>query len=175
MDSEMALPDATHARRVLLMVAELHVRGYQRLRIYPYQYALGSWRCCVAPATGFLRTSGAWPIENVDNVGATYSTAQGKAPFDWHDARYTNPSGLARRFIERFSEIAEAGRGEDWLYAGWFTWMLHLTYPDRLPVVVTEWTNDISQGLPTIMADGSELTRDIRVPLPPGESRLEIA
>jgi hypothetical protein len=63
------------------MVSELHVRGYQKLRILPHQYATGHWRGVVAPATAFLRTNGARAVDNIYDIGATYSSGQGSAPF----------------------------------------------------------------------------------------------
>ena len=159
--------EAANAHRVLLMVAELHVRGYQRLRILPHQYAMGHWRCVVVPATAFLRTNGARAVENIYDIGAAYSSGHGSAPFQWTVARTSTPSGLARRFIERFHVIAEAGRGADWPYAGWYGWMLHLTYPDLLPCAFTEWTADLDHGIPTMMADGSPKEREVRIPIPP--------
>ena len=59
---------------------------------------------------------------------AHYTSAAGAEFFDWTDAALDSPSGLARKFIGRFAQIVEAGRGSDWLYAGWYVEMLHLTY-----------------------------------------------
>jgi hypothetical protein len=43
--------EAAVYRKALLMVGELHVRGYQRLRIAPGMSASGCyWRCSVTPA-----------------------------------------------------------------------------------------------------------------------------
>ena len=38
-------------RKLLRSVAELHVRGFQRIRIVPYLYDLPSWRCMILPAS----------------------------------------------------------------------------------------------------------------------------
>jgi len=47
-------------RKVLRMVTELHVRGYQRLRIAPGMAPSGcSWRCSITPATNISSRHGA--------------------------------------------------------------------------------------------------------------------
>jgi len=45
---------------VLAMVAELHKRGYQRLRVMPFTSPNGLyWRCWIGPAELFYRNHGA--------------------------------------------------------------------------------------------------------------------
>src|SRR5437016_1566977 len=115
-------------RKVLAMVTELHVRGYQRLRIAPGMSASGcSWRCSITPATNISNRHGARML-SWDTLAAHYSSSQEREYFEWKDAAHASPSRLARIFIERFPEIAEAGRGSDWIYAGWYLEMLNLTY-----------------------------------------------
>ena len=46
-------------RKLLLAVADLHARGYQQLRIVPYIYDLGTWRCTLLPAIHVSRKHGA--------------------------------------------------------------------------------------------------------------------
>jgi hypothetical protein len=46
--------------------------------------------------------------------------------FDWPDRKVATARQLADTFIERFGHIANAGRGEDWFYAGWYVQMLGL-------------------------------------------------
>jgi len=125
-------------RKVLLMVSELHVRGYQRLRIVPGMAPSGCyWRCTITPATnmsGAIGTAmpGKAPVAN-------YSSADGNAYFGWQDAAFLAPSRLAARFIKRFPAVVSAGRGSDWLYSGWYQEMLGLTYPDLLPIAFADW------------------------------------
>jgi len=61
-----------------------------------------------------------------DTLAAHYSSGSEREYFNWKDAGHATPSKLADLFIERFPEIAAAGRGSDWLYAGWYLDMLHL-------------------------------------------------
>ncbi len=94
-------------------------------------------------------------------LAAHYSSGQERNYFDWKDASHVTPSRLAELFIERFPAIAEAGRGSDWVYAGWYLEMLNLTYPNRLPVAYADW--DLPSDCLTTVGESSE----IRIPLPP--------
>jgi hypothetical protein len=77
-----------------------------------------------------------------DKLTAHYTSGQERKYFGWEDAAHLTPSRLAELFIERFPDIAEAGRGSDWVYAGWYLDMLHLTYPDTFPIAYAD------RGLP---------------------------
>jgi hypothetical protein len=59
----MAQHPKAHIRRavrVLAMVAELHKRGYQRLRVMPLLAPSGCyWRCVIASVNQFYRNHGA--------------------------------------------------------------------------------------------------------------------
>jgi hypothetical protein len=148
-------------RKVLRMVAELHVRGYQRLRIAPGMAPSGCyWRCAVTPATNISPRHGAWMM-SWGALAAHYTSGQERRYFGWEDAAHVTPSRLADLFIERVPEIAEAGRGSDWLYAGWYVEMLHLTYPGNLPIAYADWELPVD-CLPTV---GERA--DVRIPLPP--------
>lgn len=121
-------------RKVLLMVSELHVRGYQRLRISPGVSPTGfHWRCNITPASNIRRVHGAILAEASDLV-ACYSSASEASYFNWSDAAHLTPSRLAALFLKRFPAIARAGYGSDWPYAGWYQEMLGITYPDLFPV-----------------------------------------
>lgn len=126
-------------RNVLRMVAELHLRGYQRLRIVPHIYHLGTWRCGVTYARNVRIDHGAFALSWDHEVLPQYSSASESQYFDWTDARHATPSRLARLFIERFPAIAELGYGPDLQYAGWYIHLLHLTHPDALPYVFAEF------------------------------------
>lgn len=124
-----------------------------------------SWRCSIAPASlvsaenGALLDGDAWNSPLVSH----YTSAAGAEYFGWTDAVHDTPSGLARKFIGRFPEIVEAGRGADWLYAGWYVEMLHLTYPNYFPYAMADWETPTNY-LPTFAIGNGE---EVRVPLPP--------
>ncbi len=148
-------------RRVLRMVASLHVRGYQRLRIAPGMSPSGChWRCSVTPVTNISSRHGAMMVDS-DSLAAHYSSGMASEYFGWKDAVHATPGDLADLFIKRFQAIATAGRGSDWEYAGWYLEMLHLTYPDRLPIAYADAV--LPNGYLITAGGGPEA----RIPLPP--------
>lgn len=159
-------PAIRRCQRVLTMVHELHKRGYQRLRIMPGMSPSGAhWRCNVTPVTNILRTDGAM-ARSFDQLSANYTSAMDNAYFGWDDAAKDTARDLADKFLSRFADIAEAGRGRDWAYAGWYVEMLGLAERGTLPVSYADWFETPTPGrLPTTAGVDSELP----VP-PPGEA-----
>lgn len=155
-------------RKVLLLVSELHLRGYQLLRALPAMSPSGtSWRCWIAPASLVSSTHGARLAENgwESPLAVAYTSAAEDEYFKWTDAGQETPSGLARKFIQRFPDVVAAGRGRDWLYAGWYVEMLGLTYPNRFPYASADW--EVPEDyLPTITI-GEDGGAEVHVPLPP--------
>lgn len=148
-------------RKVLRMVTELHVRGYQLLRIAPGMASSGCyWRCSITPVTNISSRHGA-RLLSWDRFAAHYTSGQEREYFGWKDATNVTPSRLAELFIERFPKISETGRGADWVYAGWYLEMLHLTYPNSFPIAYADWE------LPTDWLATTGARRDVRIPLPP--------
>jgi hypothetical protein len=124
-----------------------------------------AWRCAIAPAYLFSARHGAQLGDDGwdSSLIARYSSAQEDRYFEWRDIHpTTTPSGLANRFVERFPDLVEAGRGTDWAYSGWYVEMLHLTYPDLLPYALADWDHPQDYIPVTGGGDGS-----VRIPLPP--------
>ena len=151
-------------RRLLYMVRELHSMGYERLRIAPGVAPSGLfWRLSVFPASNSDPDNGA-RMRNFDE-GAHYSSGGGNRYFDWDDATDDSPTELAEKFIDRFPDLATAGRGRDTDYVGWYEEMLQLTEPDGLPYAYADWPSpEDSLGIFV----GS---MDIEIRLPPKYSR----
>jgi hypothetical protein len=148
-------------RKVLRMVAELHVRGYQRLRIAPGMAPSGCyWRCSITPVTNISSRNGARML-SWDKLSVHYTSGHEREYFGWKDAAHVTPSRLAELFIERFPAIVEAGRGSDSVYVGWYLEMLYLTYPNNFPIAYADW------DLPGDYLTTTGERLDIRVPLPP--------
>jgi hypothetical protein len=148
-------------RKILLMVSELHILGYQRLRIAPGLSPDGEhWRCSVTPVTNISQKHGARLID-WEHLAAHYTSASGAKYFDWSYAANLTPAKLAARFVEEFPLIVGASKGSDWHYSGWYQEMLGLTAPDLLPVVV-EGEGRARDHLATF---GDR--RIVRIPLPP--------
>ena len=150
-------------RKLLRAVGELHVRGFQRVRIVPSLYNLGTWRCSILPACHISKEHGArWARDVPDDAIARYSSASGSTFWGWQDVSHAHPSELADVILERFPRIAQLGYGQDWAYAGWYLHMLDVTYPDALPISWNDQTDDgdYRYVLKTI-------GRDVTIPLPP--------
>lgn len=153
-------------RRVLVMVQELHRRGYERLRAAPGLSPSGlHWRCSVVPAGRVRRDHGALAVDG-GGTEARYDSSHGARFFDWRDAESDSPVALAGKFLERFPGLAAEGAGADPDYARWYAGMLRATAPDGLIYAYADW------DLPEDHIPALGCTADVKVPLPPpGERR----
>jgi hypothetical protein len=151
-------------RKVVRMVADLHLRGYQRLRIVPFIYETGSWRCGVTPVSNVLAAHGAMAADYDPGILPQYSSAMGRDFFGWTDARHAPIPRLAELFIQRFPAVVREGYGSDWTYAGWFLEMLHLTYPATLPIAHGNYSEP---SMTHMESTGAPPARPISLP-PPG-------
>lgn len=157
-------PTVRRAVRVLLTVHELHRLGYQFLRIEPGMSPSGLyWRVAVAPARLFRPDHGALLAEGAHDHPhvVRYSSADDNRYFGWLDSQEDSAPDLAVTFVRRFPEIAAAGLGRDWAYAGWFTEMLGLAVRGAVPVAYAEFLDSPPGVLPTTAGRGFEL------PMPP--------
>ena len=155
-------PEIRRARRVLLMVHELHKAGYQCLRIVPGLSQSGCyWRCSITPAVNILKTHGAMMREDKDMV--RYSTGMQNKYFDWEDAQKDTARQLAIKFIKRFPDIVKKSFGQNWEYAGWYVEMLGFAERGHLPVAYADWYGDA----PNYLAKDGE--HELSFP-PPGEA-----
>ncbi|OJW10307.1 MAG: hypothetical protein BGO49_07100 [Planctomycetales bacterium 71-10] len=148
-------------RRVLLMVQELHRRGYERLRVAPGLSRSGlHWGCSIVPASDVRPGHGAIVIDE-GGVAARYDSAHGAGFFGWDDAENDPPSALASKFLERFPDLKLRGEGGDPEYARWYARMLRATDPDGLIYAQAGW--DVpGDHLPALGC-----TADVKIPLPP--------
>jgi len=123
---------AANARRLLLMVAELHKLGYEGLRATPFMSPSGCyWRCAIVPANQTDPAHGARLADNVVyETLPRYSSGDEDNYFGWANMRPKTPLILARRFIVEFPKIAEQGKRPDSAYVAWFTDMLEKTAPN---------------------------------------------
>lgn len=145
------------AYRVLLMVHELHKRGYQRLRINPGLAPSGLyWRCSIIPA---VNPSSAGGARAEAQTFARYTTGMMNRYFDWDDAASDSAAQLAEKFVARFPALAAAGVGSDWRYAGWYVEMLGFAERGHLPIAYADWYGDAP---PYLARDGDRL-----LPFPP--------
>lgn len=152
-----------------MLVHELHLCGYQRLRAIPEMEASGKyWRCAIAPVSLVSGDHGARLVTDVRNDPrvATYSSRDKNRYFGWTDVYpYARGKELAMHFLERYPEIVNAGKGSDWPYAGWYMEMLRLTDPDQFPYAAAGVAHVPDTYLPT--ASPSSNRAALRIPLPP--------
>ncbi|MGO9471322.1 MAG: hypothetical protein ACLQVF_45100 [Isosphaeraceae bacterium] len=169
-DPELGMMDgeATMPRRLLLMVHELHRRGYERLRAATGLSPSGCyWRCCVTPVSNICRSHGAL-VSDYEAAAARYSSSDGARCFGWPDAVDDSPGQLATKFLDRFVELSESRRGRDGAYARWYCEMLRSTEPGGLIYAYADWELP-GDGLPTLGDAKGAL-----IPLPPpGEAGIE--
>jgi hypothetical protein len=151
------LTAATNARRVLLMVAELHKLGYEGLRATPFMSSSGCyWRCCVVPASMTRPDHGARFAEDVDYYTLPrYSSADEANYFGWTNMKPITPSMLAKRFIIEFPKFAEAGHHPDPAYVRWFAEMLELTAPVGVVTAFGDWKPPVGRMITDFCKEGT--------------------
>lgn len=154
-------------RKVLRMVQELHVMGFQSLRISPGMSPSGNdWRCVIAPAKYFLRRNGAILSSPAYDLAAKYSSADERSYFGLKDAQHLRPFELAKLFVDKFPDIIKESKNRDWEYVGWYVEMMHLTYPNHFPVAYTDMES-YDKYLTSQSPVGDQTYNPIRIPLPP--------
>jgi hypothetical protein len=131
--------------RLIKMMVELHRRGLQRLRIFPYEYPI-AWRLQIAPSSAFSLKNGAYMVGSKAGGTeeafeyATYSSADGLCYFQWDAVENFDSERLASEFTKRFPRLCEAGRGRDWEYAGWLSELSgRVSRTRQLPFVMAEY------------------------------------
>lgn len=157
------LTAAENARRLFLMVAELHKMGYEGLRACPFLSPSGCyWRCAIVPASMTHRNHGARLAEGVDYATLPrYTSADGDAYFGWANMKPKTPVILARRFIVEFPKFVEPGHHSDPAYARWFATMLELTSPIGVVSAFGDWEPPVGRMITDFCEEG------VVVPLPP--------
>lgn len=95
------------------------------------------WRCAITPRQNILRIHGA-QLHNEDHWTACYTSGQKNKYFGWQDATHDTVQQLAQKFMERFPEIVEASKGDDWNYAGWYVRMLGYADQGFFPIAYSD-------------------------------------
>ena len=122
------------AQRCFRMLSELHRLGYQNLRGMSYINPLG-YRFAIAPKSLFSERNGA-VIPASQIIGDDVAITGAGDYFGWVDTSHDDARALAEKFIERFPNIANKGKGRDWAYAGWLAELIgFLEQGDWIPAV----------------------------------------
>ena len=152
--------------KVLEMVAALHQRGYERLRIEPGMSPSGmSWRCGITHAGNMDPDNGALCANSGGPEMAFYTSAAGDAFFDWDDAPGLDTEELADRFLLEYPEICKLGQGEDPEYVAWYELMLSLARKGGLPYAYDDYGDYDDEPSPSWIPTMGDT--DTKLPLPP--------
>ncbi len=133
-------------RRILLMIRELHRKGFGRLRASPWMHQNGyitppgNWTCSIVPSVVMRADSGAFTDDvQMNRLRETlhiiqhhdpFQTSGSHRPFGWTDALFDSPEQLADKFLERFRDLCFIGWGSDPEYEQWYEQMIELTAPN---------------------------------------------
>ena len=149
------------ALRVLRIVHEFHKQGYQLLRISPGMAPSGCyWRCAITPKSNILRSHGAM-LCDWEGLVAPYSSSQDNQYFGWNDAMQDDVKQLATKFRQRFPEIVNSSRGDDWSYTGWYVRMLGYAERGMFPIAYADSNGEPDPRFLTLLGCESDL------PMPP--------
>lgn len=161
---EQKLPYHLGAKDVVLLVGELHKRGYERLRFFGYMSPSG-----VAYRVHILRK------EDVDWTGyfKYYSESTPKY-MTWYDSVGSkccgkSPKELADTFAVCYPELLQACKGKDPEYVFWFRKVVWLAHHDAFPCGCNDHMNCREKGcIPCVGMN----EKDWVLPMPPtGEHR----
>jgi hypothetical protein len=160
-------PFRRRSQRVLSMVAELHKRGYQRVRISPEISGSGTWRCALTSAGNILRSNGAViAYFDMGNTVVHDSSANGQG-MAWSSGQGVSAREMADQFLQGLGGMGDLCRGRDWAYAGWFAEMLGLAEQGHFPALDGGWGSDKSGLLmPTVALPGAT-GEPVPLPAPP--------
>lgn len=129
--------DFAYLPRLFELVSVLHRRGYEKLRVFPYEYP-AAYRLGVLPRQYFSVHNGAWVPKNMPLMAMVHSSAAGNRAFGWLDALDDTPEQLADKYILRFPEEAGDSLGSDPAYAAWFEQLLRYTRQGGFPAMAAE-------------------------------------
>ncbi|QIG42042.1 hypothetical protein G5V58_03985 [Nocardioides anomalus] len=154
-------------RLVLEMVAVLHRRGYQRLRIVPGMSGSGLyWRVSITPSANVRpepRLGGVDHVDDHKHLVAFWTNADEQVFGEELSAKATS-SALADHFENQFPDVLAAARGSDWSYAGWYVEMLSHVDAGFYPVFYADDLTIEDELIPLI---GAQQRTKPRLPLPP--------
>ena len=154
---------------VLEMVRELHLRGFQRLRVCAGPSPSGQhWHLAITPASNVMSSRGAKMVDIARAV--YYSTAQKDNLFGWRSPQNRSPEALADRFVKNWPVVCAEGEGRDWAYVGWFAEMVRHAHQGMLPASFENWGNGPAPQGAAWLASATTIadTAHRLLPRPPG-------
>lgn len=164
---DYARPMAT-PHDLLAMLAELHDRGYQRLRISCGMSPAGMhWRHMIAPRS-YFEPNGYWLKSNKFAAAAVGSLSDlDQPPFQWPEEMAGRPPAeMADYFEAHHAALLEDGKGKDAAYAAWLRAMLEACGQDGALILFDDYSDPA-----TVFRITSRPQEDRRVPPPPPRGR----
>lgn len=163
------IPEERYALRVYRMLAELHRRGYERLRIVPGMSSSGChYRTGITSSDNVYADHGALTVDH-DRV-AHNTSGNGARLFTWRDAPRASIAKLATMFVERFPTIAARGFGPDPDYVDWLPFAIDVMKRGESPIAYSDY------DLPGSVAPASLPTNfayeESTLPMPPPGASL---
>ena len=109
------------ALKLLETVRVLHERGFELIRIFPYDAPSGCyWRCTISTKKNFDKKYGLMPKKDTDKNTLYYSTGAVYEYFEGYDGEHATVENIADELLKRIPELELKGKGSDPDYMEWF-------------------------------------------------------
>ena len=151
----------TPERKLMLVVRELHLMGYEGLRLAPYLAPSGCyWRAQIVPIEYISDEHGAI----VNSIGLeipSYSSATKFNYFDLNTTEADTPQQIAEKFIFTYASLCTLGKITDAEYVQWYLEMLSATDPNGVIYAFADF------DVPLDRMAVARCAVNVFVPLPP--------
>lgn len=149
-------------RKIMLMLRELHMMGYEKLRLISSVSPSGAcWRFAILPVTKVSRLNGAMASSFDFRADASGSFDGSERCTGAGDSENDSPRKIAELFLSRFPEIAAEGLGQDKDYVDWYKNVIRETEPQDLIYAHDDYYDSDCDGyLRTVI-------RQLKIPMPP--------
>ena len=163
---------------VLDMVAVLHRRGYQHLRIVPGMSGSGFyWRCTFTPASNVepnVEMQGIDQVRDHDHLTAHWTNANDADIFGTPGAQHMSPDELADLFAKTYPDIVNASRGPDWEYAGWYVEMLGIVDQNYFPIFYADYLSITDRLVPFVTDQPTDEMPRLSIPAPESKPQRRV-
>lgn len=133
--------------KLLEMIATLHKKGYELIRICPHLAPSGAyWRCAISTKDNFDKSNGIKLMKHDKDIVAGYSSSSLENYFDIKDSDKISVQELAEKFLLQLPKIAKKGKSADSEYAAWFDKVLLIAKNGNMPVAFCDYERYIADG-----------------------------
>lgn len=130
--------------RFMRMIAELHKRGHELLRLCPTSSPVGAWRSHLTPRSNTWFYCGAM-LSSFEPGEGLLVVGHGDMPW-FGEYPYFTPEEDADMFVRHFPILATATKGKDHEYVTWFLKILDECEHGHLIYTVSDWNYCIRDG-----------------------------